>query len=143
MRREDIPYLTIGIGEEVQSQFSRYAPGVPLYHPDRLLKLRSIVRENVDIDTEGIMMEGEKALEEEAAREKLVQLQKEKISKSPRTATRVRPPKKNPGAGQLKARTTAKDRGSSALFDARVLSSGSSKVNFIIQEVWTIYLPES
>jgi hypothetical protein len=135
MGREDIPYLTIGIGDEVQSRFSRYAQGISLYHPDRLLKLRSIVRENVDIDTEGIMAEGEKALEEEVAREELVQLQKERFNKSPKAATRVRSPKKNPEAGQLKARTIIRNRGSSTLFDARVLSSGSSKVNFIIQEV--------
>lgn len=135
MRREDIPYLTVGIREEIRSQFSRYAPGVPLYHPDRLLKLRSIVRENVDIDTEGILAEGEKILAEEAMREKLVQLQKEKRTKGGKASTRVRPPKKNPEAGRVKARTIIKDRGNSSLFNSRILSSSSSKVNFIIQEV--------
>jgi hypothetical protein len=135
MRREDVPYLTSGIADEIQTAFSRYDPGTPLYHPDRLLKLRDSVCSNVNIDVPELLQIGQKVEEDDAIKEKFIQLQKSRplkvgAKKSNKTVA-------NQHAGQIKARTIVREQGSSSLFGATVISSSSSKVNYAIQEVRT------
>jgi hypothetical protein len=135
MRREDVPYSTSGIADEIQTAFSRYDPGTPLYHPDRLLKLRDSVCSNVNIDVPELLQIGQKVEEDDVIKEKFIQLQKARplkvgAKKSNKTVA-------NQHAGQIKARAIVREQGSSSLFGATVISSSSSKLNYAIEEVRT------
>lgn len=133
MRREDVPYLTSGIADEIHGAFSRYDLGTPLYHPDRLLKLRDSVRSNVDIDVPELLQIGQKTEEDDVIKEMLIQLQKARPLKV--GGKKSNKMVANQQAGQVKARAVVREQGSSSLFGATVVSSSSSKLNYAIQEV--------
>lgn len=138
MRREDVPYFVVGIDSQVQAAFSRFDALASLYHPDRLLRLRSAVSNDVDIDIEKLLLVGAETERQDVLKEVFVQMHKESVKKNSKKASK--PAKRNPDAGLIKARTIVKARGSSSLFDAKVLHSSSSKINFIIQEVSHCFL---
>jgi hypothetical protein len=133
MRREDVPYITAGIEPQIQAAFSRYGVHSSFCHPDRLLRLRNAACEDVDVDIEKLLLIGAETEKQDELKEVFVQMHRDNVKKKNGSS---RAPKRNPNAGQVKARTILKSRGSSSLFDAKVMSSSSSKINFIIQEVY-------
>jgi len=133
MQREDVPYHTAGIEPQIQAAFSRYDVHSSLCHPDRLLRLRSAACEDVDVNIEKLLLIAAETEKQDELKEVFVQMHRDNVGKKNRSS---RAPKRNPNAGQVKARTIIKSRGSSSLFDAKVMSSSSSKINFIIQEVY-------
>lgn len=137
MQREDVPYDTSGLSSKLQYHWSRHSIGKPssIFHPDRLLRLRTEAIQNPDVDQDALAALSYSIIQDDIKKDLIVEKQKSEAVKERSRKSSAAPKKMATPKKKAKTPARAPRIGSSPLFDAKICHSASSKINWIVNEV--------